>query len=135
MEGLNNDLQMTIQIIDQYPIDSPEFKKVQEEAKRLEVSNAFRMHEFLTKLEGQGNNQSNVQQEKLLNTEEIGKYFGLTKKTIRELTRRGVINGMKIPPGCTRGIWRYKISDVEQGLLASRRKARKTRKIKAPELW
>jgi len=127
-----SDMQAVIQTINQAPVDSPEFKQLEEEARRLNVRNAFLMNELLSNRKD--GNETDKDEGKLLNTFEIGKYFNLAPKTIRGLAGKGHIKGIKIPPGCTRGKWRFKKKDVERGLLLSSSVKTKV-KVKAPDVW
>lgn len=129
MEGSSN-LSMTIQTINQAPIDSLEFKQLEEEARRLNVRNAFLMNDILSK--GNEQNTDSDGDGKFLNTVEISKHLNLAQKTIRKMAKRGDIRGIKIPPGSNRGEWRFLRKDVERGLLLS---ARPKRKARVPDLW
>ena len=132
MESLSN-LQMTIQTINQAPIDSAEFRQLEEEARRLNVKNAFMMNELISNGNGHSTDKE-YEDGKLLNTVEISKYFNLAPKTIRKMANRGDIRCIKIPSGSIRGEWRFKKTDVERGLLLNSRPKRKT-KVKEPEIW
>ena len=136
MESVN-DLQVTIQTINQAPIDSPEFRQLEEEARRLTIRNAFMMNDILSKGNGQNANKDEAANEDghLLNTFQISKYFNLTPKTIRGMVRRGDIRGIKIPPGSIRGEWRFKRNDVERSLLFTSSLKPKAKKVKVPDIW
>ena len=51
-----------------------------------------------------------------MNSEEAGRYLGMSKKTIAEGAAREEIPGHKFPPGSKRGKWRFRKNELDKWL-------------------
>lgn len=69
--------------------------------------------------------------DRMLTTEEVGKYLRLSEKAVREAAARGDLVGHKMPAGSRRGTWRFWKSEVDESL----RKKPRQYKRKGASIW